>query len=63
MDESNPNPAAFRELRSVTNLALHATKMTAQADQQRHLWLNLTEMKDADKVPFLESPVSPAYSS
>ncbi len=24
-----------------------------------HLWLNLTEMKDADKVPFLNSPVSP----
>ncbi len=25
----------------------------------RHLWLNLTEMKDAHKVPFLDSLVSP----
>ncbi len=24
-----------------------------------HLWLNLTEMKDADKIPFLDSPVCP----
>ncbi len=26
---------------------------------KRHLWLNLTKMKDADQVPFLDSPVSP----
>ncbi len=26
---------------------------------EHHLWLNLTEMKYADKVPFLDSPVSP----
>ncbi|KAL1254849.1 hypothetical protein QQF64_012910 [Cirrhinus molitorella] len=26
----------------------------------RHLWLNLTTIKDADKVPFLNSPVSPS---
>ncbi len=45
-----------------------ATKMTAQAigrsmaslvELERYLWLNLTEMKDVDKVPFLDSPVSP----
>ncbi|XP_016313464.1 contactin-3-like [Sinocyclocheilus anshuiensis] len=24
-----------------------------------HLWLTLTEMKDADKIPFLDAPVSP----
>ncbi len=30
MDESNPNPTAFNELRSATGLALSATKMTAQ---------------------------------
>ncbi len=68
MDESNPNPAAFNELCSATDLALHATKMTAQAIGrsmpslvvlERHLWLNLTEMKNADKVPFLDSLVSP----
>ncbi len=68
MDESNPNPAAFNELHSATDLALRATKMTAQAIGrsmaslvvlERHLWLNLTKTKDADKVPFLDSPVSP----
>ncbi|KAL0149545.1 hypothetical protein M9458_055072 [Cirrhinus mrigala] len=26
---------------------------------ERHFWLTLTEIKDADKVPFLDSPVSP----
>ncbi len=26
---------------------------------ERHLLLNLTEIKDADKIPFLDSPVSP----
>ncbi len=31
MDESRPDPAAFKELRSATDLALRATKATAQA--------------------------------
>lgn len=30
MDESGPDPAAFKELRSTTNLALCTTKTTAQ---------------------------------
>ncbi len=68
MDESNPNPAAFSELRSATDLALRATKITDQVIGrsmaslvvlERHLRLNLTEMKDADKISFLDSPVSP----
>ncbi len=25
---------------------------------ERHLWLTMTEMKEADKVPFLDVPVS-----
>ncbi len=67
-DEFNPNPTAFKKLHSATDLAQCATKMTAQAIcrsmaslmvLERHLWLNLMEMKDADKVPFLDSPVSP----
>ncbi len=67
MDESGPVPAAFKELRSATDLALRATKTTAQAIGrsmaslvvlERHFWLNLTEIKEADKVPFLDSPVS-----
>ncbi len=65
---TNPNPAAFSDLHSATDLALRATKMTAQAIGrsmaslvvlERYLWLNLTEMKYADKIPFLDSPVSP----
>ncbi len=68
MDESNPNPTAFSELRSATDLALRATKITDQVIGrsmaslvvlERHLRLNLTEMKDADKISFLDSPVSP----
>ncbi|MCJ8740105.1 hypothetical protein PDJAM_G00055060 [Pangasius djambal] len=63
MDESGPDSAAFKELRSATDLALRATKATAQAIGrsmanlvvlERHLWLNLTEIKEVDKVPFLE---------
>ncbi len=59
--------AALRDMRSVTDLALHATKATAQAIGrlmyilivlERHLWLTMTAMKEADKVPFLEAPVS-----
>ncbi len=51
LDESGPDPAAFRQLRSTTDLALQATKSTAQAIGRsmanlvvlkRHLWLNLT---------------------
>ncbi len=47
---------------------LQGTKVTAQAIRrsmaslvvlERHLWLNLTEIKEADKASFLDSPVSP----
>ncbi len=57
-----------RALIIYTDLALHTTKMTAQAIGRSmaslvmlecHLWLNLTEMNDAEKVPILDSPVSP----
>lgn len=68
MDKSGPDPASFRELRSATDLALCDTKTTAQSIGRlmgslvvlkRHLWLTLTEIKDVDEVPFLDSPVSP----
>ncbi len=67
IDESEPDPATLRELRSATDLALRATKSTAQAIGrsmaslvvlERHLWL--TEIKDADKVSFLDAPISPS---
>ncbi len=69
VDESEPDPATFRELRSATGLALRATKTTAQAIGrsmaslvvlERHLWLTLTEIKDADRVSFLDAPISPS---
>ncbi len=50
---------------SATDLALHTTKMTAQAIGrsmpslvvlERHLWLNLTEMKDVDNFPSSTPP-------
>lgn len=66
MGASGPDPAAFKELRSATDLALRATKSTAQAIRramanlvvlERHLWLNLTEIRNADKTALLDSPV------
>ncbi len=65
--EAGLDAASLRDLRSATDLALRATKATAQAIGrsmsslvvlERHLWLTLTEMKEADKVPFLDAPVS-----
>ncbi|ROL29786.1 hypothetical protein DPX16_0843 [Anabarilius grahami] len=69
LDESGLDAPAFKDLRSATDLALRATKATAQAIGrsmaslvvlERHLWLNLTEIKDQDKAPFLDAPVSPS---
>ncbi len=69
IDESEPDSATLRELRSATDLALRATKTTAQAIGrsmaglvvlERHLWLTLMEIKDADKVSFLDAPISPS---
>ncbi|KAL0175517.1 hypothetical protein M9458_027847, partial [Cirrhinus mrigala] len=67
LDEGSTDPEVLRERRSPTDYALQATKVTAQAldramstlvAQERHLWLNLAEMKDAEKVRFLDAPVS-----
>ncbi len=67
-DKNGSDPTAFREPHSVTNLALYATNTTAQSIGrsmaslvvlERHMWLNLTEIKDADNIPFLDSLVSP----
>ncbi len=69
MDESGQvHQETFKELRTATDLALRATKATAQVINktmvslvvlERHLWLNLTEIRDAEKMAFLDSPVSP----
>ncbi len=66
-EEAGLDSASLRDLRSATDLALRATKATAQAIGhsmsslivlERHLWLTMMEMKEADKVPFLDAPVS-----
>ncbi len=53
----------------MTDFALRATKVTARSFgkamstmvvQERHLWLNLAEMKDVDKARFLDAPISQA---
>ena len=69
LHEGVPKPELLQDLRSATDYALRATKVTAQAlgramstmvVQERHLWLNLAEMKDAEKVRFLDAPISQA---
>ncbi|KAL0149011.1 hypothetical protein M9458_055626 [Cirrhinus mrigala] len=67
LHEGVPDPELLHELRSATDYALRATKVTAQAlgramstmvVQERHLWLNLAEMRDAEKARFLDAPIS-----
>ncbi len=57
----------MQELRTATDFALRATKITARSlgkamstmvVQEHHLWLNLAEMKDVDKARFLDAPIS-----
>ncbi|KAL0195086.1 hypothetical protein M9458_008658, partial [Cirrhinus mrigala] len=67
LHEGVPDPELLHELRSATDYALRATKVTAQAlgramstmvVQARHLWPNLAEMRDAEKARFLDAPIS-----
>ncbi len=57
--EGSTDPGLMQELRTATDFALRATKVTARSlgkamstmvVQERHLWLNLAEMKDVDKA-------------
>ncbi len=66
-EEAGLDLASLRYLRSATDLALCVTKsidlaigrsMSSLIVLERHLWLTMTEMKKADKVPFLDDPVS-----
>ena len=67
MNEGGSDPELLRELRVATDLALRATKETARSVgqamstlvvQERHLWLNLADMRDTDKYRFLDAPLS-----
>lgn len=60
----NSNPGLKQELFTVTDFALLATKVPARSlrqvmstmvVQECHLWLNLPEMQDTDKVHFLDT--------
>ncbi len=67
MDEGTSlTPEAVKELRRATDLALRATKHTARAvgrsmaasvAAERHLWLNLTEIREKEKVFLMDAPI------
>ncbi len=59
----------LQELRTVTDLALRAMKVTARAlgqtmstlvVQERRLWLTVADMRESDKHRFLDCPISQA---
>ncbi len=68
MDEGTGlTPEVMKELRRATDLALRATKHTARAAghsmtalvaAERHLWLNLTDIREREKVFLLDAPIS-----
>ncbi len=65
MDEGDVvTPEAIKELRRATNLALCATKHTARAvgrslaTAERHLWLNLTDIREKEKAFLLDRQIS-----
>ncbi len=68
MDEGTGlTPEAVKELRRATDLALRATKHTARAvgrsmaasvAAESHLWLNLTEIREKEKVFLMDAPIS-----
>ncbi|KAI2646090.1 Sentrin-specific protease 2 [Labeo rohita] len=69
LHQGGSDPRLMQELRTATDFALRATKVTARSlgqvmstmvVQERHLWLNLAQMSDADKVRFLDAPISQA---
>ncbi|XP_016422019.1 uncharacterized protein LOC107750954 [Sinocyclocheilus rhinocerous] len=69
LHEGGADSGGLQELRTATDLALRATKVTAQAlgqtmstlvVQERHLWLTLGDMRETDKHCFLDSPISQA---
>ncbi len=62
-------PEATKDLRGAADFALMATKRAAQSVGkamgfmvvlQRHLWLNLADLKDADRKVLLNAPITPS---
>lgn len=68
-DRGEEESDVVAELHRATDLSLRATKETARAigcsmvamvATERHLWLNLSEMKDKDRFFLLDAPLSPS---
>ncbi len=69
LHEGGADPGVLQELRTATDLTLRVTKVTVRAlgqkmstlvVQERHLWLTLGDMREADKHRFLDSLISQA---
>ncbi|KAL0166276.1 hypothetical protein M9458_038120, partial [Cirrhinus mrigala] len=69
LEGSAVTPDTVNDLRVVTDFALKATKHTTQAAgrtmgfmvvQQRHLWLNLVDLRDPDRKVLLNAPITPS---
>ncbi len=67
LHEGGHDLAVLHELHAAMNLAFRATKVTTQflhramstlVFQERHLWLCLADMKEHEKVQFLNAPMS-----
>ncbi|ROL50305.1 hypothetical protein DPX16_15134 [Anabarilius grahami] len=60
----------IQEIRMATDLALRATKETAKeigrsmaalVATERHLWLNLSDIRERDKAALMDAPLSPVF--
>ncbi len=69
LHEGSSDPGVMQELHTAMDLALRVTKVTTRSlgqamstlvVQERHLWLNLADMREPDKVRFLNAPVCQA---
>ncbi len=70
LDEGEgPTPGDLAELRRAADLSLRVTKETARAigrsmaamvATERHLWLNLSGIKEKDRAFLLDAPISPS---
>ncbi len=59
--EGITDPGLMQELRTATDFALRATKVTARSlGKAMSTMLNLAEMRDVDKAHFLDAPISQA---
>ncbi len=58
--EGSTDPGLMQELRTATKVTARSLgkAMSTMVVQERHLWLNLAEMKDVDKARFLDAPIS-----